>query len=81
MSHFQTLSNITYSGDQIHAETEFSCWGTTFPQCSIESKKLNEETMKIAQTCKNYSIIGYITIDFVTFIDPLTDSQVASNHI
>ena len=31
--------------------------------------------MKIAETCKNYAIIGYVTIDFVTFIDPVNDMQ------
>ncbi|XP_063710356.1 IQ domain-containing protein H-like isoform X2 [Symsagittifera roscoffensis] len=66
---------IVSQGDQIHAETQFSCWGTTVPQCSIESKQLNEATMKIAETCKNYAIIGYVTIDFVTFIDPVNDMQ------
>ena len=57
------------SGDQLHAESSFSCWGLTFPQTSVNAKRLNEACYKIADACKQRDVIGHFDIDFVTFID------------
>lgn len=63
---------ILSSGDHIHANSMYSCWGVTFPQTSVEPKLLNETCMRIANACKQRNIMGYIDVDFVTFIDPKT---------
>ena len=60
---------ILSSSDHIHAESAYSCWGFTFPQTSVDPKQLNEACFKIAKECQKRNIIGYIDIDFVTFID------------
>lgn len=57
------------SGDHIHAESEYSCWGFTFPQSSVDPKLLNNTCLKIAESCQQRNIMGYVDIDFVTFID------------
>ncbi|KAJ8304824.1 hypothetical protein KUTeg_018407 [Tegillarca granosa] len=61
--------NILSLGDQIHAETPFSCWGVSIPQSSVEPETLNTACNKVAEACKSRGIIGYFAIDFVTFID------------
>ena len=68
-------ANVLCMGDQIHAETPFSCWGVSMPQSSVEPDVLNEACKKVAEACKSRGIIGYMAIDFVTFIDPKTVSD------
>ena len=60
---------IILSGDHIHAESQYSCWGLSFPQTSIDPKVLNESCQKVIEACKQRKIVGYLDIDFVTFID------------
>lgn len=67
-----TTVKILSSGDHLHAESQYACWGFTFPQTSVDPTILNEACMKIAESCKQRSIMGYIDIDFVTFIDAKT---------
>ena len=59
-------------GDQIHAETPFSCWGLSMPQSSVEPDQLNDACFKIAEACKARGVIGFFAVDFVTFIHPKT---------
>ncbi len=63
---------IISSGDHIHADSTYSCFGYTFPQTSVDSKLLNDTCFKIADACKERKIYGYFDVDFVTFIDPKT---------
>ena len=65
-------TSIVSCGDQIHAESMFSCWGVSIPQSSVEPDILNKACYRIAESCKSRGIMGYFAVDFVTFIDPLT---------
>ena len=58
------------NGDQIHAETPLGFWGLSMPQSSVEPEMLNEVCNKVAQACVARAIMGYFTLDFVTFIHP-----------
>ncbi|XP_072037895.1 IQ domain-containing protein H-like [Amphiura filiformis] len=62
-------------GDQIHAETPFGCWGMSMPQSSVDPTQLYTACRKIALSCQQRGVLGYFTIDFVTFIDPNTMEQ------
>lgn len=64
--------SIICSGDQIHAHSQFSCWGLVFPQTSIDATQLNHYCSLIVEQCKQRNIYGYIDIDFLSFIDPKT---------
>ena len=66
-------------GDQIHAESEWSCWGLSVPQSSVDPTLLNDAISKITKSCRARGIMGYITVDFVTFIDPI--SVIFSNYV
>ncbi|XP_071965031.1 IQ domain-containing protein H-like [Antedon mediterranea] len=63
------------SGDQIHAETPFNCWGVSVPQSSVEPEDLNNTCYKIGRSCQQRGVVGYMAIDFVTFIDPSSMEQ------
>uniref|UniRef100_F6YCE4 IQCH-like ATP-grasp domain-containing protein n=1 Tax=Ciona intestinalis TaxID=7719 RepID=F6YCE4_CIOIN len=67
--------HMTSCGDQIHAENTFRCWGTSVPQASVEPAVLNDVSMRIAEACRARGVIGYFSIDYVTFIDPVTYKQ------
>ncbi|CAL1540597.1 unnamed protein product [Lymnaea stagnalis] len=62
--------NVLTCGDQIHAEGPFSSWGVSVPQSSTEPSYVNAMCHRIADACKSRGIMGYLRIDFVTFIDP-----------
>lgn len=57
---------------KIHATSAYQCWGNSFPQASVDPRVLMEKAIAIANVCRQRDIIGYISIDFVTFIDPDT---------
>ncbi|XP_076101914.1 IQ domain-containing protein H-like isoform X2 [Mytilus galloprovincialis] len=67
--------NIVCLGDQIHADTPFSCWGVSIPQSSIEPDDLNVACKRVAEACKSRGILGHFCVDFITFIDPKTETQ------
>ena len=67
--------SLICSGDQIHAETEFSCWGFVFPQSSIDANQLNVYCSEVAEQCKQRNIYGHIDIDFLVFTDTKADKQ------
>ncbi|UJR21396.1 hypothetical protein I4U23_024486 [Adineta vaga] len=72
---FDGQNSLICSGDQLHAESQYSCWGLAFPQSSVDPKELNNYCALIAEQCKQRHIYGYIDLDFVTFIETKTDKQ------
>ncbi|XP_032905920.1 IQ domain-containing protein H isoform X2 [Amblyraja radiata] len=62
-------------GDQIHSTSPLECWGTTVPQCSVDPSNLHSMCVKIAEACKCRGMIGFFSIDLVTFIHPHTMEQ------
>jgi hypothetical protein len=63
---------VIMNGDQIHAETQLGFWGLSMPQSSVEPEVLNEACDSIGKACAARGIVGYYTVDFVTFIHPKT---------
>lgn len=64
--------SMVSSGDQIHADSPFSCQGLSVPQSSVEPADLNAICERVAEACRTRGVVGHFSIDFVTFINPKT---------
>ncbi|XP_072326535.1 IQ motif-containing protein H isoform X2 [Scyliorhinus torazame] len=62
-------------GDQLHSKSLLECWGSTVPQSSVDPGNLHSVCVKIAEACKSRGVMGFFSIDLVTFIHPHTMEQ------
>jgi len=68
-------TKIKSCGDHLYADNVLDCFGTSVPQTSIDPDVLVSKCEKIGSACRSRGVIGYFSVDFVTFIDGLTMKQ------
>ncbi|CAH8592746.1 unnamed protein product [Schistosoma mattheei] len=67
---------IVASGDQIHSEDKFYTWGETIPMSSVTPLWVNNLSMGLGSLMANKGVVGYVNIDFLTFIHPEKNEQI-----
>ena len=65
--------------DQILSGNYEVCGGTV-PQTSVSHSQLMETIQSVATACKERGILGHLTIDLLTFIDPTSVSYLWFQH-
>jgi hypothetical protein len=53
----------------------FSSWGLSVPQTRYNPLKINQYCSTIAEQCQQRNIYGYIDIDFIVFVDKITNED------
>ncbi|KAG8574946.1 hypothetical protein GDO81_009395 [Engystomops pustulosus] len=66
---------ILSCGDQIHSSSSLQSVGTSVPQCSVPPDILTSMCNSIGEACKTRRVLGYLSVELVTFIDPQSLEQ------
>ena len=74
MRAFLEMERVKLLFFQIHASSPFRCWGYSVPQTSVDPVVICDATEAISNACKVRNVMGYFSIDFITFIDPISVS-------
>lgn len=68
-------------GDQLHGPGFLQVSGCSVPQCSVRPDVLYSICMQIGKACQERHILGHISLDLVTFLEPGTlEQQVKDPH-
>uniref|UniRef100_UPI0037E9738C IQ motif-containing protein H n=1 Tax=Semicossyphus pulcher TaxID=241346 RepID=UPI0037E9738C len=62
-------------GDQLHGSSQLEAMGSTVPQTSVHPDTLNSICMRVGRACLQRLIVGYVSVDLATFVNPHTMEQ------
>ncbi|XP_064846403.1 IQ motif-containing protein H [Oncorhynchus masou masou] len=62
-------------GDQLHGPSELETAGSSVPQTSVCPDALHTLCLRVGQACLQRHIIGHVSMDLATFLDPRTLEQ------
>lgn len=65
-------------GDQLHGPTRVEVLGSSVPQTSVCPETLHQLCTRVGAACLERGILGYLSIDLVTFLHPSTNEQQVS---
>ncbi|XP_056621616.1 IQ motif-containing protein H isoform X2 [Triplophysa dalaica] len=66
---------LTSCGDQLRGPSVLEVVGCTMPQTSISSDVLHSICIRVARACQQRSILGHLSLDLVTFLEPTNLEQ------
>lgn len=66
---------VVSCGDQLHGTCQLKTMGFTVPQSSVHPETLHSICVRVGQACLRRRIIGYVSMDLVTFLDRKTMGQ------
>nr|XP_055030438.1 IQ motif-containing protein H isoform X1 [Misgurnus anguillicaudatus] len=61
---------ILSCGNQLHGPSKLEVVGSTMPQTSICPDVLHSICMRVGRACQQRSIMGHLSLDLVTFMEP-----------
>ncbi|XP_063052588.1 IQ motif-containing protein H isoform X2 [Engraulis encrasicolus] len=62
-------------GDQLHGPTGLEVLGWSVPQTSVCPDTLHQLCTRVGHACRERGILGYLSIDLVTFVHPESNQQ------
>ncbi|XP_034060788.1 IQ motif-containing protein H [Gymnodraco acuticeps] len=62
-------------GDQLHGSCQLEAIGSTVPQTSVQPQTLQSICMRVGQACLQHLIVGYVSVDLASFLNPNTMEQ------
>ncbi|XP_029910592.1 IQ motif-containing protein H [Myripristis murdjan] len=62
-------------GDQLHGSCQLETVGSSVPQTSVCPGTLHSICMRVGQVCLQRHIIGHVSLDLATFLNPTTLEQ------
>ncbi|XP_059191860.1 IQ motif-containing protein H [Centropristis striata] len=62
-------------GDQLHGSCQLATIGSTVPQTSVHPETLQSICMRVGHACLQRLIVGYVSVDLATFLNPNTMEQ------
>ncbi|XP_062403211.1 IQ motif-containing protein H isoform X1 [Sardina pilchardus] len=62
-------------GDQLHGPNGLEVLGSTVPQTSVCPEALHQLCTRVGRACLDRGILGYLSVDLVTFLQPGTMEQ------
>ncbi|XP_026878153.2 IQ motif-containing protein H [Electrophorus electricus] len=62
-------------GDQLHGPGALQVAGCSVPQTSVCPDALHSICMRVGRVCQQHQILGHLSVDLVTFLEPGTPEQ------
>ena len=67
--------SVLSCGDQLHGACRLETLGSCVPQASVRPDALHALCSRVGRACLQRHILGYVSLDLATFLDPCTAEQ------